>query len=123
MVRAEMMFVGRMVFAVVVCVGMLVRISSAQTPPSPPFNTVGIAGNSPSFVEWANSATVIPGPQNIADPASLPASNGTPSNAMGPADAVTVSLGDGGQATLQFAQPIFNGHELGIFGIRICRCQ
>src|SRR5207249_1159428 len=81
-------------------------IRSAQ---AGPYTAAGIPSNSSQFVEWANSEQVVRGPQNIANPAGPVASFGVPDNAKGPADNVVVSLGDGGQITVGFAQPIFNG--------------
>ena len=76
---------------------------------------MAIPANSPGFVEWANSVqSLTRGPQNISVVGSPLASQGVPANALGPtgvtgvADA-TVSLGDGGQITVGFAQPINNG--------------
>ncbi|HZZ30195.1 MAG TPA: hypothetical protein VFE46_19510 [Pirellulales bacterium] len=75
-----------------------------------PYSTPGISANSPQFVEWASQVTSITrGPQNITNPTGSAASFGTASNATGPADGKVVSLGDGGQIAVQFAQPILNG--------------
>jgi hypothetical protein len=77
--------------------------------------STAIAAGDPRFVEWANSvASLTRGPQNSSNPSLGLASFGTPSNALGPSDAATnfagvVSLGDGGQMTLGFAQPIRDG--------------
>ena len=77
--------------------------------------STAVAAGDPRFVEWANSvANLTRGPQNIANPGLGLASFGVPSNALGPSDAATnfsgvVSLGDGGQITLGFAQPIRDG--------------
>jgi hypothetical protein len=77
--------------------------------------STAIAAGDPRFVEWANSvASLTRGPQNISNPSLGLASFGTPGNALGPSDAATnfagvVSLGDGGQMTLGFAEPIRNG--------------
>jgi hypothetical protein len=77
--------------------------------------STAIAAGDPRFIEWANSVTILTrGPQNISNPSLGLASFGTPANALGPSDAATnfagvVSLGDGGQITLGFAQPIRDG--------------
>jgi hypothetical protein len=77
--------------------------------------STAIAAADPRFVEWASSVVSLTrGPQNIANPSLSLASFGAPSNALGPSDAATnfggvVSLGDGGQITLGFPQPIRNG--------------
>jgi hypothetical protein len=75
--------------------------------------STAIANSSPSFVEWANGfQNLIRGPLDIANPTGGLASFGTGNEALGFADgnsSHTVSLGDGGQITLTFAQPITNG--------------
>ncbi len=77
--------------------------------------STAIAAADPRFVEWANSVVNLTrGPQNISNPNLGLASFGTPANALGPSDAATnsagvVSLGDGGQITLSFPQPICDG--------------
>lgn len=76
---------------------------------------VAIPASSPGFVEWANSVqSLTRGPQNISATGSPLASQGAPANALGPTGVTgvgdaTVSLGDGGQITVGFAQPITNG--------------
>jgi hypothetical protein len=77
--------------------------------------STAIAASDPRFVEWANTVVSLTrGPQNISNSSLGLASFGTPANALGPSDAATnsagvVSLGDGGQITLGFAQPIRDG--------------
>jgi hypothetical protein len=75
--------------------------------------STAIANTSPAFVEWANGyQNLVRGPQNIANPGGPVATVGDPTFALGPADGNSghvVSLGDGGQITLTFAQPITNG--------------
>ncbi|HKD36990.1 MAG TPA: PEP-CTERM sorting domain-containing protein [Pirellulales bacterium] len=77
--------------------------------------STAIAAGDPRFVEWASSViNLTRGPQNIANPSLGLASFGASTNALGPSDAATnfsgvVSLGDGGQITLGFSQPIRNG--------------
>jgi hypothetical protein len=106
MVRAEMAVFGRIVFTSAVCVGAIVGVRSAQ---AGPYTAAGIPASSSQFVEWANSEQVVRGPQNITNPTGPVASFGVPDNAKGPADNVLVSLGDGGQITVGFAQPIVDG--------------
>ncbi|MDP3851154.1 MAG: hypothetical protein Q8Q59_11665 [Luteolibacter sp.] len=75
------------------------------------------------FTVWASSCVVESGPTDIADPESFPATYGLESAATGPADAnpdwpyPVVSLGDGGTATLEFAQPFGDvpGPDLAVF--------
>ena len=72
-----------------------------------------IAGNSDLFVAWATGITLQRGPDNIAVPNSPLATYGDDTMALGPVvmtdNLKVVSLGDGGMATLTFAQPITNG--------------
>jgi hypothetical protein len=72
----------------------------------------GIPASDPSFIGWATGVVSLTrGPQNVGDPSSPLVSFGTASNALGGADGTfgVVSLGDGGQITLSFTQPIVNG--------------
>jgi hypothetical protein len=82
-----------------------------------PLNGIAQAGeglpamhaDSPDFVAWAVSCALERGPGLITQPDSIPVSHGAAADATGKADLITVSLGDGGSATLGFAQPVFNG--------------
>jgi hypothetical protein len=71
--------------------------------------------DSPAIRAWADSvAGIARGPINISDPSSPVASFGDPSSALGAAQGTpfdVVSLGDGGQITLRFSQPIFDGPD------------
>ena len=84
--------------------------------------STAIANTSPAFVERANGyQNLIRGPQNIASPGGPFATVGDPTFALGPADGNSghvVSLGDGGQITLTFAQPITNGCRARPGGVR-----
>ena len=72
--------------------------------------STAIAASDPRFVEWAATVqNLTRGPQDIAVVNSPPASFGVANNALGPNDGKVVSLGDGGQITVGFAQPIRNG--------------
>lgn len=72
-----------------------------------------IAADSNVFVAWATACTVELGPQNISVPGSPLVSYHTAQDAVGPCNMTdnlsVVSLGDGGSATLTFAQPIADG--------------
>jgi hypothetical protein len=93
----------------------------APAPPaSGPINngSTAVPANDPGIKGWATGyLNFDPGPQQIGDPdlGNVPASFGTPANALGKSDATTdntfpvVSLGDGGSITLTFSQPIANG--------------
>lgn len=72
--------------------------------------STAIPAASSQFVAWATAATVVRGPQNIANPTGPLANAGSPELATGAADGSgIVSLGDGGSAVLTFATPIANG--------------
>ncbi len=75
--------------------------------------STAVPNNSPNIVGWATGfQNLVRGPQNIASPGGPLASAGTASDALGFADgnaAHTVSLGDGGQITLTFDQPLTDG--------------
>lgn len=69
---------------------------------------------------WATGCTVVRGPVDITDPDGPRVRYGADSMAIGPAGTVTtraVSLGDGGVATLTFAEPIRNipGPDFAVF--------
>ncbi len=87
---------------------------------APPANTAGTTAmhtDSSAFVAWATGIDIKRGFLNIADTnfmlnGSNKASYGSPTEALNQAEgssATVVSLGDGGMATLTFAQPITNG--------------
>ncbi|HEY0262431.1 MAG TPA: hypothetical protein VGB95_05355, partial [Chitinophagales bacterium] len=62
------------------------------------------------FVEWATICNTELGWQNVADTTLGKANAGNDSSAIGRAgENGTISLGDGGVATLQFANAIYNG--------------
>lgn len=71
--------------------------------------TTAMHKDSASFVAWAKDCSVKRGYQQITDSALGLASQGDSSDAIGMADGVAVSLGDGGEATLRLYQHIFNG--------------
>lgn len=75
--------------------------------------STAISKDDPRFVEWATGISVARGLQEIDKPDLGYASYGSPSDAFGPAQGSNttgvVSLGDGGAATITFAQPIANG--------------
>ena len=79
-------------------------------PPAGQAGTTAMHKDSSAFVGWAASCVVVRGHQNIADPNLGPASAGDAAMALGrPQQNGTVSLGDGGTATLTFSYPIKNG--------------
>ena len=72
-----------------------------------------IAADSSAIVAWATACTVVRGPQDVSVSGSPAVSYGTESSAIGACNLTdnlsVVSLGDGGSATLTFAQPIADG--------------
>ena len=85
-------------------------------PPAGQPGSTALAAGDALFVDWADGfADLVRGPLDIANPAGGLASFGSGPSALGPADATpsattpVVSLGDGGQITLSFAQPITDG--------------
>ncbi|MCH8555882.1 MAG: hypothetical protein LAT76_12045, partial [Schleiferiaceae bacterium] len=94
-------------------VAVFVAASSAYAQFSPPAGQPGstaIHKDSSVFVGWATGCVVQRGPMDIAQPQLGSASAGIDSMAIGKVGlSGTVSLGDGGMATLTFATPITNG--------------
>jgi hypothetical protein len=77
-------------------------------PPAGEPETTAMHRDSSAFIDWATGCNVIRGLQDISDPSFGFATLGEPSMATGKTAGV-VSLGDGGEAILTFAFPIFNG--------------
>ena len=61
------------------------------------------------FVAWATGIEVTRGYRDVGNPSLGFADAGTPENALGIPQAYIVSLGDRGEATVTFANPIFDG--------------
>lgn len=79
-------------------------------PPAGQPGTLAVHKDSSAFVAWAQTCAVQRGFQNIADTTLGRASLGDANMALGRAQQQgTVSLGDGGMATLVFQPPIRNG--------------
>ena len=79
--------------------------------------TTAMHADSSAFVAWATGCTLELGPQQI-DSLSLGlVSYGADTDALGKADNMVVSLGDGGTAVLTFASPICNkrGPDFAVF--------
>jgi hypothetical protein len=79
-------------------------------PPAGQLGSTAIYKDSSVFIEWATSCEVIRGWMNIADTTLGKASFGLSANGTGKANNSVVSLGDGGNATLYFKNPIVNGN-------------
>lgn len=80
------------------------------SPPAGEIGTTAIFKDSSVFVNWANHCKISRGLQNMSAPSIGYANVGDSSLAFGMAGANgVVSLGDGGEAILQFSLPIING--------------
>lgn len=98
-------------------VALLFAVSAAWAGPyAPPAGQAGstaIGNTSPLFVAWASGfQDLIRGPLDISNPGGGLASFGAGAEALGPTDGNSlhvVSLGDGGQITLSFADAITDG--------------
>lgn len=86
-------------------------LSVAQfAPPAGQEGSTAINADSSLFVGWATGCVVERGPVRIDRPQMGLASYGVEADALGKAnDTLVVSLGDGGNAVLTFASPIYNG--------------
>ncbi|MBA4241304.1 MAG: secretion protein [Sphingobacteriaceae bacterium] len=86
------------------------NLNAQFAPPAGQVGTTAIFKDSSVFVAWANQCKVIRGLQDISMPSSDYADVGDSSLATGMAGTNgVVSLGDGGEAVLQFNMPISDG--------------
>jgi hypothetical protein len=84
--------------------------SQPYAPPAGQQGTTAIPAGSPFITRWADSCRVTRGPAIITNPDSLAVIHGEPADATGRAgDGRVVSLGDGGNATLYFNEPVTDG--------------
>ncbi len=90
---------------------LLWQAAAAQFAPAAGLpGTTAVWKEDPALLAWATGCTLIRGYQNIADTTLGLASVGNTEDATGLAGTnAIISLGDGGSATLTFAQPIYNG--------------
>lgn len=91
-----------------------IAFSQSYAPAAGLPGSTAIFKNSPLFVGWATGINVTRGYVNLSNPAATAggsnfASSGLPVDALGFPDTNTVSLGDGGVATVTFAAPIIDG--------------
>ena len=79
--------------------------------------TTAMHADSSAFVAWATGCTIDRGPQQIDDLSLGLVSYGVDADALGKADNMVVSLGDGGTAVLIFDSPICNrqGPDFAVF--------
>jgi len=85
------------------------QLQAQFAPPAGQAGTDAIHADSSCFINWATSCAVERGLMQIDNPGLGYASYGNEANATGKADNDVVSLGDGGEAVLQFAFPLWNG--------------
>jgi hypothetical protein len=86
-----------------------IQINAQYAPAVGQVGSTAISKDSSIIHNWAIACNVKRGWINIADTSLGKASNGITDNAFGVADNSTISLGDGGIATLNFIYPIIDG--------------
>jgi len=99
-------------FFLVLAVSGSVISAGPYAPPAGESNSTAIYMDDPNFTAWATGVTVQRGYVKIDEPELGYVSYGNDANALGMADGDlygVVSLGDGGDATVTFANPIANG--------------
>lgn len=74
-----------------------------------PATEAGIAADDPRILDWATGVDIVRGPTDLARMDADTTLAGAAADALGMADRITVSLGDGGQATLTFDRPLKDG--------------
>lgn len=74
-----------------------------------PATEAGIAADDARIMAWASGIDLVRGPTDLARMDADTAAAGTATDALGAADRITVSLGDGGMATLTFERPLRDG--------------
>jgi hypothetical protein len=79
--------------------------------------TTAISATDENIINWAKTCTVNRGLLDIAEPDGAVAGAGSADSVMGESNGLTVSLGDGGTATLIFDPPIRdgNGFDFAVF--------
>jgi len=108
-------------FLLIIATSCITLTSLAQGSFAPDVDTPGTTAmhkDSSAFVAWASNCTTERGPQNITTIGSPIVSLGADLNATAKSGVNgTVSLGDGGSATLTFATPIKNetGNDFAVF--------
>lgn len=85
------------------------NLMAQYPPPAGVEGTSAIHKDSSIFVAWANECQVERGYINIDTPDSGYVNYGETMNAIGAPNSFIISLGDGGEAILQFEKPIKNG--------------
>ncbi len=98
-------------FIILISCGLVTQSFGQSFAPLPgELGSIGMHKDSSVFIAWATNVVLERGPMDIQFPLDGDSSHGTESDAVGPADGVSViSLGDGGVATATFSIPITNG--------------
>ncbi|MCF8295800.1 MAG: hypothetical protein K9I34_07015 [Bacteroidales bacterium] len=93
------------------------QLDAQFAPPAGMAGSTAIAADSSLIISWADSCRLVRGPMDISQPALGEASYGASENALGPADNLVVSLGDGGWMDFIFPIPVSNhpGPDFAIF--------
>lgn len=94
---------------VVLFVAFYSRVVAQYAPPAGQSGTEAIHADSSIFIAWGKTVIIDRGWVQIDQPDLGFASYGEDDNALGKADWLAVSLGDGGSATYQFDQPLRDG--------------
>lgn len=97
------------IFILLAFMGLCKLTYSQYAPAVGQLGSTAISKDSAVIVAWASGVNAQICWQNIADTSLGKANNGIASDVLGIADNTTLSLGDGGQATLSFNQPIYDG--------------
>lgn len=97
------------IFTSIIIVASLANTHAQYAPQYPLPGNTAIHRMDARIIDWATHATVQRGFMDILDPSLGMVSSGSVENAIGAADNMVVSLGDGGYATLSFDIPIANG--------------
>ena len=86
-------------------------------PPAGEPGSTAVPADSPFFTAWGSVADITLGPLDLSNPDAGIVTAGQLENAFGPADGITLSLGDGGQITYYFDPPIIDspGWDFAIF--------
>jgi len=84
-------------------------VGAQFAPPAGQPGSTALHKDDPSFLSWISEIEVTRGYQDIQTPDLGLAETGEPAFAQGPADGLTVSLGDGGSALIILNAPLYNG--------------
>lgn len=94
---------------IILLLGIGNQLYAQFAPPVGQTGTDAIHADSSCFINWAKSCELERGLMQIDKPELGFANYGTETDAIGKADNNVVSLGDGGEAVLQFTFPLWNG--------------